>query len=69
MTAIRALSVLLQLITGVKELLSRFNIFKRDRRIKKDYKDAKRNVRRGNIDQINDILKSLIPFIIFGWLL
>ena len=63
------LSTVLRLVVSAKEVIQHWVNFRRTRQVKKDYRDGRRSVRRGEVDKINEILRSLIPFIVFSWVL
>ena len=63
------LNTLLRLVVSAKEAIQHWVNFRRNRQVKKDYRDGRRSVRRGEVDKINEILRSLIPFIVFSWML
>ena len=51
------IAMLYRIAGVVKDILARIDIRKRDRRIKRTYKDINREARRGDTDSINDRLR------------
>ena len=66
---LQILSTVLRLVLSAKDIIQHWVNFRRNRQVKKDYRDGRRSVRRGEVDKINEILRSLIPFIVFSWML
>ena len=66
---LQILSTVLRLVLSAKDIIQHWVNFRRNRQVKKDYRDGRRSVRRGEVDKINEILRSLIPFIVFSWVL
>ena len=55
-------------LTILKSIVARFDTYRRNRHLKKEYRRGQKHVRRGEIDEINDILRGLIPFIVIVWM-
>lgn len=51
------LSLLYSVIRFSRDTISRFNIFKKHREIKKEYEQGKEAVQDGNVKEINDIIR------------
>lgn len=56
-TTAKILSLLLNIGKVCRYVLEKISIFKRDRKIKKEYKKVQKDVKEGNIDELNDIFR------------
>lgn len=52
------LSLLYSVLRISRDFFMHIDIFKRNRRIKKDYKEGEKAVNEGDVDKINEIIKS-----------
>jgi hypothetical protein len=54
---ITILNVVFQIINGLNKLVTKLSTFLRNRELKKKYKKGKKHANRGEVDEINKILR------------